>query len=326
MLTDSFGRGHSYLRISVTDRCNLRCAYCMPAEGLEWMAKKHILTFEEILRIARIAVELGVRKIRVTGGEPLLRKEIERLFFGLGALPLLQTLAVTTNGVYLREKSADLKKAGVRLVNISLDTLDRERFSRLTLRDEFAQTLDGIHAALEAGFEQVKMNTVVIRGVNDDEILDLVEFVKDKPVNLRFIEFMPFDGNQWKSDAVVPYKEMIARIEERYPLRSLALNDPAQTSKDFSIEGFAGSVSFITSMTDSFCSTCDRLRVTADGYFKPCLFSPKEISLRDAMRAGCTDEDIVNIFLEGLRIKPKDHVEANELATQHNRAMIQIGG
>lgn len=297
----------------------------MPREGIDWMEKSEILSFEEIVRIARVAVEHGVRKIRVTGGEPLVRRDILHLFQKLGALPGLETLAVTTNGVYLKEMAGDLQRAGVSIVNISLDTLRRDRFFTLTYRDEFQSTLDGLHAALAAGFKKVKLNTVVMRGVNDDEVMDLVEFVRDKPINIRFIEFMPFAGNDWNADTLVPYRELISKLEERYVLKPMSPTDVAQTAKDFSIEGFLGTVSFITSMTESFCSSCDRLRITADGYFKPCLFSHKEISIRDVLRSGGSDEDIANVFFKGLLTKAKDHVEARAIEMP-DRAMIQIGG
>jgi len=324
-LIDRFGREHTYLRISVTDRCNLRCLYCMPLEGINWRRKDEILTFEEILRIARVFVEMGIRKIRLTGGEPLVRRNLENLVKKLGALPGIETLAMTTNGVLLKDKVRMLKEYGLNALNISLDSLRVERFKEITKREDFENVFSGIKAAIETGFDALKLNVVVMAGLNDDEILDFVDFVKDKAMNVRFIEYMPFKDNQWDPAGVFPYAEMRRLIEERYELVPLAAEAGA-VAKDFRIASFPGTVSFITSMTDSFCGTCNRLRLTADGHVKSCLFYPAEVSLRDELRSGIGDQALRKLIQSAVLQKPEAHPPMEELTGVDNRAMIEIGG
>lgn len=325
MLIDRFGRKHTYLRISVTDRCNLRCQYCMPQEGIEWKTKDEILTFEEIERVARVFVDLGITKIRLTGGEPLVRKNLERLVEALASLSGLETLAMTTNGVLLKDRARALRQAGLTALNVSLDSLRRERFEHIAKRDDQVQVMAGIYSALECGFEPLKLNVVVMAGVNDDEILDFVEFVRDKPINVRFIEYMPFKDNQWQVSRVFSYCEMKSAIEGRYRLVPLATESGA-VAKDFSLDGFLGTVSFVTSMTDSFCSTCNRLRLTADGSIKSCLFYPAEISIRDDIRSGISDNALASLIRSAVLLKPPEHPPMEEILASENRAMIEIGG
>lgn len=324
-LVDRFGRKHTYLRISVTDRCNLRCVYCMPADGIAVRKKDQILTFEEIYRLSSIFVEMGISKIRITGGEPLVRKDLEQLFQMLNSLPGLETLALTTNGVLLPNKIEALKAAGLKCVNISLDTLNAERFQRMTLRDEWHPVMTGILAAEAAQFQSLKLNVVVIKDQNGDELLDFVEFVKNRPMNVRFIEYMPFKDNSWNSDGVLSYSDMKAMISERYQLDPID-GKPGDVAKDFSIRGHRGTISFISSMTDSFCSTCNRLRLTADGSIKSCLFYEPELNFRHELRRGCSDEDLRNMILSALQMKPEAHPPMEELAGMANRAMVEIGG
>lgn len=324
-LIDRFGRQHTYLRISVTDRCNLRCVYCMPAEGIAVKPRDEILRFEEIERLSRIFVEMGIRKIRITGGEPLVRKGLEDLIAKLGRLDGLQSLAMTTNAVLLEDKVEALRQAGLTAINISLDSLRSDRFFQITLRDDHNRVMRSIEAAAAAGFHSMKLNVVVISGVNDDEILDFVEYVKDKPMNVRFIEYMPFKDNQWSPDGVLSYAEMRARIEAKFELVPLA-SKAGDVAKDFALAGHRGTVSFITSMTDSFCSSCNRLRITADGGIKSCLFYAPEVSLRDAIRAGATDGDLRRLINEAVLGKPEAHPPMEELASADNRAMVEIGG
>ncbi len=324
-LVDRWGRKHTYLRISVTDRCNLRCVYCMPAEGNDLKKKEQLLSFEEITRVARVFVAMGVNKIRITGGEPLVRKDIEVLARQLSTLPGLRTLCMTTNAVLLHEKAHVLKQSGVSALNVSLDTLREERFQQFTRRDDFANVMRGIDAALSEQFSPLKLNVVVMSGKNDDEILDFVRWVEDKPINVRFIEYMPFKDNQWCAQNVTTYAKMRMSIERFYSLVPL----PAETgavAKDFSIPGFEGTVSFVTSMSDSFCGTCNRLRLTADGNIKSCLFDTAEMSLRDALRSGMTDEGLENLITGALLLKPAEHPPMEELALMDNRAMVDIGG
>ncbi|HEY9868377.1 MAG TPA: GTP 3',8-cyclase MoaA [Candidatus Obscuribacterales bacterium] len=325
MLIDRFGRKHTYLRISVTDRCNLRCQYCMPQEGIEWKPREEILTFEEIERVARVFVELGITKIRLTGGEPLVRKNLVRLVEALASMPGLETLAMTTNGVLLKDKAHALRQAGLTALNVSLDSLRRERFELIAKRDDHANVMAGIYSALECGFDPLKLNVVVMAGVNDDEILDFVEFVRDKPINVRFIEYMPFKDNEWKVSRVFSYGEMKGAIERRYRLEPLAAG-PGAVAKDFAVGGFLGSVSFITSMTDSFCASCNRLRLTADGSIKSCLFYPAEVFIREEIRAGITDDSLAALIRSAVLLKPPEHPPMEEILASENRAMIEIGG
>jgi cyclic pyranopterin phosphate synthase len=324
-LVDSFGREHTYLRISVTDRCNLRCVYCMPHEGMEWKPKNQLLTYEEILRVSRVFVSMGINKIRITGGEPLVRKDLEVLIAQLADLNGVHTLAMTTNATLLEPKVQVLHDNGLTALNISLDTFHKDRFEKITRRDDFDRVIAGLNAALKTGFQSVKLNVVVIAGFNDDEIVDFVDFVYDKKLNVRFIEYMPFKDNAWQSDRVVTFADMKELIGRKYKLRPLE-SERSAVAKDFSIEGGTGTVSFISSMSDSFCSTCNRLRLTADGSIKSCLFYPSEINLRDRLREGATDAEIAEMIMYSLSMKPEAHPPAEEIAAQENRAMIEIGG
>jgi cyclic pyranopterin phosphate synthase len=324
-LVDRFGRRHEYLRISLTDRCNLRCSYCMPPQGIAWTKRPQLLTADEIVRLSGIFVGLGVTKIRLTGGEPLVRPDIEEIAARLAEHPGLRTLAMTTNGISLARRAGHLRAAGLNALTISLDTLRRDRFAEIAKRDQFAAVMAGIEAALAVGFAPLKINTVVMRGVNDDEILDLVAWVKDRPMNIRFIEYMPFPQNHWSKGGLIPYAEMRQRIETRFALAPLPTERSA-VAKDFSIEGHAGTVSFVTSMSDSFCGGCNRLRVTADGNIKSCLFHPAERSLRDAMRAGADDQEIERLILAAVDAKPEAHPPMEALLAVENRAMVEIGG
>ena len=330
VLIDRFQRVHTYLRISVTDRCNLRCAYCMPAEGIVYRPKKELLTFEEIEKVASIMVKLGVTKIRLTGGEPMVRREIEKLVQRLARLDGLKTLAMTTNATLLFDKAAVLKENGIKALNIRLDTLQKERFTQLTRRDQFDQVWSGVQSALVQNFDELKLNAVVMAGFNDDELLDFADFAFHNRINVRFIEFMPFKDNEWKIDKVVTYREMIRTIETRYKLNALSAH-PSAVGKDFAISDKdgqlgKGTLSFITSMSDSFCSTCNRLRLTADGSIKSCLFYPAEINLRDRMREGASDEEVEEMIRYSLSLKPEAHAPAEELSQSDNRTMIEIGG
>lgn len=324
-LVDTFGRKHTYLRISVTDRCNLRCSYCMPPEGLNWKAKNEILTYEEIIRIARVFADLGITKIRLTGGEPLVRKDLHVLVGHLAQLNGIKTIAMTTNAVLLAQQTQALKDAGLTALNISLDTLQKTRFSEITKRDDFDNVMAGIHASLEVGFAPLKLNIVVIKGFNDDEVVDIVHWAKDKPINVRFIEYMPFKDNHWQPDGVYSYAEMREQIDKHFRLIPLEMEHGA-VAKDFAIEGNIGTVSFVTSMTNSFCSSCNRLRLTADGSVKSCLFYLPEVSLRDVLRRGITDEDLALMIQSAVLMKPEAHPPMEELATVANRPMIEIGG
>ncbi|KAJ2505684.1 hypothetical protein IWW47_001938, partial [Coemansia sp. RSA 2052] len=297
VLNDLFGRFHNYLRISVTEKCNLRCQYCMPEEGIDLTANDKLLTTDEIIRVARIFVQQGVDKIRLTGGEPTVRRDIIDLVRGLDELrPLgLRKIAMTTNGIALRRKLPLLREAGLDGLNISLDTRDPHKFEVFTRRRGCEQVLRAIDEAGKLGFDFVKVNVVVMRGQNDDEVPAFVEMTHDDAVDVRFIEYMPFDGNRWGRQKLVGYQELLDKLRPIYGdgIEQLPLEDN-HTAKGYRIKGYRGQFGFITSMTKSFCSTCNRVRVLADGNLKVCLFGNTEVSLRDLLRAGASDADVVD--------------------------------
>jgi cyclic pyranopterin phosphate synthase len=324
-LIDRHGRRHTYLRISVTDRCNLRCAYCMPPQGIDWTPRAEILTADEIVRLGGVFAGMGIEKIRLTGGEPLSRADIGPIARRLKALPGVKTIAMTTNAISLARRAQGLRDSGMDSLTISLDTLRRERFLEIAKRDKFAEVMGGIQASLAAGFAPLKINMVVMRGVNDDEILDFVAWGRDKPVNVRFIEYMPFPDNHWSKGGLMPYAEMRALIARHYDLIPM-VGSANDVGKDFRLAGYEGTIGFVTSMTESFCGGCNRLRVTADGNIKSCLFHPAETSLRDVMRAGAPDSKIEDIILRAVLGKPAAHPPMEELMHMKNRNMIEIGG
>ena len=325
-LVDRFGRRQTYLRVSVTERCNLRCTYCMPPQGVALRPREEILTFEEIERIVALLARMGVNKVRLTGGEPLVRHNLERLVAAIAAIPGIATVAMTTNGVRLAEKSALLRASGLGQLNVSLDTLSRERFQRIALRDEFGRVWAGIEAALAAGFAPLKLNMVVMRGVNDDELLDFVELARERPINVRFIEYMPFKDNDWERQRVVGYREMLDALGARFEILPCADEDPAFVARDFQVPGFRGRVSFITSMTDDFCAGCNRLRLLADGAMKSCLFSPPEDNLRLALRGGADEAQLERLIRRVVSLKQEKHAGLDTLAGLPNNSMIEIGG
>ncbi|KMY98917.1 molybdenum cofactor biosynthesis protein 1 isoform X2 [Drosophila simulans] len=325
-LTDSFGRHHTYLRISLTERCNLRCDYCMPAEGVPLQPKNKLLTTEEILRLARIFVEQGVRKIRLTGGEPTVRRDIVEIVAQMKALPELEQVGITTNGLVLTRLLLPLQRAGLDNLNISLDTLKRDRFEKITRRKGWERVIAGIDLAVQLGYRP-KVNCVLMRDFNEDEICDFVEFTRDRPVDVRFIEYMPFSGNKWHTERLISYKDTLQIIRKRWPDFQALPNGPNDTSKAYAVPGFKGQVGFITSMTEHFCGTCNRLRLTADGNIKVCLFGNKEFSLRDAMRdESVSEEQLVDLIGAAVQRKKKQHAGMLNLSQMENRPMILIGG
>ena len=325
-LKDNFGRFHNYLRISLTEKCNLRCVYCMPDEGVELTPKTHLLTTNEIIRLSKIFISVGVDKIRLTGGEPTIRKDINDVVEQIGNLPGLKSLAMTTNGIVLYKHLEHFKKNNLDSLNISLDTLRPERFTLFTRRLGYENVIRSIDTALDMGYKNLKLNCVVMNGKNDDEILDFVRFTKDKEINVRFIEYMPFDDNKWSENKLVPYKRLITDIEKEFGKIIRKDDHYTEVAKNFSISGFKGSVSFVTSMTDSFCGGCNRTRIMADGNYKVCLFGPNEISLRDAMRSGASDNDMIEIISNAVKNKKKAHAGMLEIQKTPNRPMIKIGG
>jgi len=293
VLIDSFKRIAKKLRISVTDRCNFRCLFCMPLNPV-WKPKEEILTYEEIIRLTKIFSELGIEKIKITGGEPLLRPNIEYLIDEISKISGIKEISMTTNGYFLSEKARNLKDAGLNYVTISLHSLKRDRFNKITGKDVYDKVLEGVFISTKT-FEKVKINTVIIKGYNEDEILDMVDFAIDLKLNLRFIEYMPFDGNRlWDLDKVVTGKEIIEKIKGKYDLVELP-RTPGSTAKLFKIEDKT-EIGIITSISEPFCYDCDRIRLTADGKFIPCMFSLKEYDLKTPLRKGMSDQEIKNLI------------------------------
>ncbi|KAM6182510.1 molybdenum cofactor biosynthesis protein 1 [Erethizon dorsatum] len=324
-LTDSFGRQHSYLRISLTEKCNLRCQYCMPEEGVLLTPKADLLTTEEILTLARLFVKEGVDKIRLTGGEPLIRRDVVDIVAQLYQLEGLKTIGVTTNGINLARLLPSLQKAGLSAINISLDTLVPAKFEFIVRRKGFHKVMEGIHKAIELGYNPVKVNCVVMRGLNEDELLNFVALTEGLPLDVRFIEYMPFDGNKWNFKKMVSYKEMVDTIQQQWPELEKLPEEKSSTAKAFRIPGFQGQISFITSMSEHFCGTCNRLRITADGNLKVCLFGNSEVSLRDHLRAGASEEELLTIIGAAVGRKKRQHSGMFNIAQMKNRPMILIG-
>lgn len=318
-LTDTFHRQHDYLRISVTERCNLRCLYCMPEEGIQLSPNKEILTSAEIYYLSALFVNQGVNKIRLTGGEPTVRKDIVPLMRRIGSLRRngLKELALTTNGISLHRKLDAMVEAGLTGVNISLDTLDPFEFQLLTRRQGFDAVMKSINRVQEmnklgAGIK-LKINAVVMRGLNDHQIMPFVEKTRDEDIEVRFIEYMPFDGNKWSQNKMLPYSEMLDIIREKYPSIARLKDAKNDTSKTWQIPGFKGRIGFITSMTHNFCGTCNRLRITSDGNLKVCLHGNAEVSLRDLLRQDNNGEPMDEAAFEAIRQIELDRQKGNDL-------------
>jgi len=337
-LVDSFGRTVRDLRISVTDRCNFRCTYCMPEEGMQWLPRTEVLTYEEIVRVARICVErFGVDGIRLTGGEPTVRAHLPVLIEKLASLevpanadsPLAGKpvdLALTTNGATLALVAHDLKRAGLSRINVSLDTLDREKFIQITKRDELDSVLEGISVALDVGFSPVKVNAVVQRGVNDDEVVALAAFGREHEVEVRFIEFMPLDAQGgWLNNAVVGQDEIVSTIHNVFPLEQLPSRGAAPADRWRYLDG-RGTVGVIPTVTKPFCGDCDRVRLTADGQFRTCLFATDEFDVRALLRGGAGDDAIEALLRRAVGEKWAGHNIGQVSFVRPRRSMSQIGG
>ncbi|KAI5744198.1 hypothetical protein M8J76_000047 [Diaphorina citri] len=325
-LVDLFGRQHTYLRISLTEKCNLRCQYCMPQDGVTLTGKSQLLTTDEVLHLAKLFVQQGVTKIRLTGGEPTIHKDLLHIVHELRQIKELKTIGITTNGLTLTKQLVALQKAGLDSINISLDTLKPDKYEFITRRKGWSRVLAGIDLAVQLGYDNLKVNVVVMKNFNDDEILDFVLLTRDRPIDVRFIEYMPFSGNQWNNTKIMPFNEMLTKIKEAHPDLLTLENAPNDTSKAYKVPEFKGQVGFITSMTEHFCGTCNRLRLMADGSLKVCLFGNTEISLRDALRGGCSEEDLVTMIEAAVKRKKKQHAGMFNLAQMPNRPMILIGG
>jgi cyclic pyranopterin phosphate synthase len=336
MPADAYNRSVKDLRISVTDRCNFRCTYCMPLDQYEWISKKEILTFEEITRLATLFVGLGVEKIRLTGGEPLVRQNLDQLVAKVAAINGLKDLCLTTNGALLAEKIDSLKAAGLKRVNISLDTLDPEKFRRMTKRGDLEKVLEGIFAAKDHGLHPIKLNAVIERGVNDDDILELVEFSREHGLAIRFIEYMDVgNSNNWTSEKLVSKAEILEKISSRYPLREIGRDQGSAPSVDYEFIDGRGDLGVIASVTEPFCSSCTRARLTADGKLVTCLFSQMGHDVKALLRNGTSDEDLMK-FLSGVWRARRDRYSADRLEAMRSShydpkshkkiEMISLGG
>ena len=328
-LRDTKGRVARKLRISVTDRCNFACLFCMPEkEKVSWIPQEEILSFEEVERIAGVLASLGIEKIRVTGGEPLLRRDLELLVRKLTSIPGIRSVDMTSNGWHLERKARALREAGLRGVTVSLHSLRGDRFAKISGVDALPRVLRGIDTALEEGLSPVKVNSVAIRGYNDDEILDLVEYARERKISIRFIEFMPLDGlSMWSYDKVVPGKEIIEKVSERYPLQPQG-RGTAETSNIWRFRDGRGDLGLITPMSDPFCDDCDRVRLTADGKLLSCLFDTEYYDLRHIVRNGGTDEDLARSILNAVWKKPEGvgHMPWIKDGWAKPRNMNAIGG
>ena len=326
MIIDKYNRVHDYLRISLTDNCNLRCFYCMPEEEYDFTPSSKLMQAGEIESLAKIFISLGVNKIRLTGGEPLVRKDAAEIILSLSKLPVKLTL--TTNGSRLHEFVDVLEEANMQSLNISLDTLQSEKFVLITHRDQFQKVYENIHLLLSKNFH-VKVNMVVMNGLNDNEIYDFIEWTKHEPVHVRFIEFMPFTGNRWTSNKVFTMQQMLDVIKEKYEVVRLQ-DEKHDTAKGYKVPGHPGTFAIISTMSANFCANCNRMRLTADGKMKNCLFSEQETDLLSALRNG---EDVVPLIYKCVQSKAKElggqfttdfkHLHAEDI---HNRSMITIGG
>lgn len=329
LLQDAFGRKHDYLRISITEHCNLRCTYCMPEEGIKLTPKPHLMAADEIISIAQTFVNLGVTKIRLTGGEPLVRKDAKEIMLRLGKLGV--NLSVTTNGILVPNFIETFKEAGIKTINISIDSLVKDKFNAITRREYFDIVQENIELLLKEKFN-VKLNVVLIKSFNDNEILDFISSTKNKDIQIRFIEFMPFSGNQWDKSKLVSYAEIMETVQSQFSISEIErLQDaPNDTAKNFKIKSHLGSFAIISSVTNPFCSTCNRIRLTADGKLKNCLFSNSETPLLETLRSGASILPLIHqnlISKMAVRAGMDDDLKfQNPDLFSQNRSMIAIGG
>ena len=326
-MTDNYHRVINYLRLSVTDRCNLRCIYCMPNRAFEFMPHKEILTYEEMLHIVRLCIQQGIRKVRLTGGEPLLRRGIIGFLKRLYHIKGLEEITLTTNGVLLKRFAADVRECGISRVNVSLDSLRPERFSYITGRDYFGQVWGGLEEAEHVGLNPIKINVVAMKGVNDDEILDFVDLALKKSYHVRFIEFMPIGKqNGWNPEKFVPIDKIYHIIQSTWNLTPVESNPYDGPAQRFKIEGRQGEIGLIGALSNCFCSRCNRLRLTSEGHLRGCLFSDQEVDLKTPLRQGNGDDHILRLIESAVKSKPKDHGLVEYGSQKCARQMYSIGG
>ena len=326
-LVDSWGREIKSLRVSVTDKCNFRCRYCMPAEGLEWLGREEVLSFEEIARLVRVMAAMGVAEVRLTGGEPLVRRDVPNLVRMLAATPGVHDLSLTTNGALLDRFAGPLVEAGLKRVNVSLDTLSHVRFAEIARRDALDRVLRGLEEAERyAELRPIKVNAVAIRGFTETEVPALAELARRKPYVVRFIEFMPLDADgDWRSDDVLSGAEIRALIEEHWPLVEIPAK-PSSTARRFRFADGAGEIGFVNPVSEPFCSSCDRIRLTADGQLRTCLFSRREWDLKTPLREGATDAEVAGLIRWAVQHKELKHRVNEPGFVRASRSMSQIGG
>jgi GTP 3',8-cyclase len=327
-LIDSFGRVHTNLRLSVTDRCNIRCFYCMPTEDVVFKPRAELLSFEEIERFVRVMTTMGINKLRLTGGEPLVRHDLSRLVKRLAGIEGIRDIALTTNGVLLEEQAASLKRAGLRRLNISLDSLNRDTVIKISKRDVLDRVLAGIFAARQSGFQKIRLNAVAIRGLTEPDIVPLAQFARQHRMELRFIEFMPLNAEGvWQDEQVLSGSRIRELLErEVAPLVPVEVEDASQPATDFAYEDRHGRVGFINPITQPFCHLCNRLRLTAEGQVRNCLFSSEEWNARAVLRGGGTDDDLAELVRASVGAKRAGHGINSEEFVKPQRAMYQIGG
>ena len=327
-MIDSFNRTIDYVRIAVTDRCNLRCFYCMPAEGIPYEPQAHLLSYEEITRLLRVLGNIGFQKVRFTGGEPFLRKDFMKLLESVSAIKDYNSIHITSNGTLLQKHIAALKQLGITKINLSIDSLDRKRFHEITRRDDFDKVMETFHMLIENGFK-VKLNAVIMKGINTQDIIPLAELAKDYDVDVRFIEEMPFNGGYKENLEMYSARDIYSDLRAHYPDLERLSSKHGDTASLLSIPGYKGNVGVIAAFSRTFCNTCNRLRISAKGEIKSCLYDDGVFNIRDYMRSGVTDEELADKFREIIRLKPKDGFEAEKMRkapTAAMQSMSSIGG
>ena len=324
---DHYNRRITYLRVSVTDRCNLRCIYCVPVKDLTLLNHSDILNYEEILKVLQAGAKIGIEKVRLTGGEPLVRREFVHFVESVCQMSAFKEVSITTNGVHLKEKAQEIFDAGVRRINVSLDTLDPLKYAKITGRDYFDNVWEGLEEAEAVGFSPIKVNVVAIRGINDDELLDFAQLSRRKPYHIRFIEYMPIGhDNRWTPGKYISSDEIKSKLESLSPLHEIPHLMDDGPAKRCRFESAKGEIGFISALSHHFCSTCNRLRLTADGKLRPCLFAEDEVDIKTPLRSGCSQEDLRRVFQQAIAKKPKEHHDKISERVQSLRPMSAIGG
>jgi cyclic pyranopterin phosphate synthase len=324
---DHHNRKITYLRVSVTDRCNLRCIYCMPVKDLKLLNHGDLLSYEEILKVLQAAAEIGIEKVRLTGGEPLVRRNVVHLVESVCQLPGLKDVSITTNGVHLKKRGQEIFDAGVHRINVSLDTLNPAKYAKITGRDRFHDVWEGLQEAEALGFSPIKVNVVAIRGVNDDELFEFAQLSVRKPYHIRFIEYMPIgQDSQWKPEKYISSDDIKSELETFGPFREVPRSTLDGPAERYRFESARGEIGFISGLSHHFCPACNRLRLTADGRLRPCLFADDEVDIKTPLRTGCSQEDLKGLFEEAIARKPRQHDAKSQGKSVGHRPMSAIGG